>query len=205
MNTINTELKTTFYFLRHGETDENIQKKYCGRTQTSLNATGRAQIEKVKPIVQSKGSLIPFCSPLQRCRDTYDIVKNPLHQATYANELMEFDFGIFEGKTYKELMQDCPEAMQEWLDNWKTYTIPQGEGVPDIYNRVKTYLQSLIDTYPGCNILIVSHFGVIQSALAWLLFDSIEGFWKFELKNGGLTCVSKQGKQGILHSLNEGV
>lgn len=47
-----------FYFLRHGETDWNLQRKMMGGVDIPLNATGRAQAEAARqagPMVHHAG------------------------------------------------------------------------------------------------------------------------------------------------------
>jgi alpha-ribazole phosphatase len=196
-----------FIFLRHGQTQENLNGRYHGRSNAPLNETGQRQIRKASETLKNMGSFITLSSPLQRCRDCCEILKENVpkmqrHDIIFEDDLMEFDFGIFEGLNYKEMKEKYPEETRKWQHEWRDFCIPEGEGIPQIYHRVSGFLQKIQRQFPGCNFLMVTHWGVIQAALAYLLHNSIEGFWKYELKNGGLTVISYSEDGNILNSLN---
>lgn len=190
-------------FVRHGQTDENLTKKYFGQTMCPLNETGRKQAAALKPKLEGVGSYLAFSSPLQRCLDTAEILLEGSQKPTIAEELQEFDFGIFEGKGFQEIQREHPEEADLWMNDWKNFQIPNGEGVPQLYERVKNYLDHVMDVYNGANLLFVTHFGVIEAALAYLLHGSIDGFWKYEFRNASLQVVNVHNEHHTLSVLNE--
>lgn len=196
-------MQSKILFLRHGQTDGNLKKSFNGRTNNPLNKTGRQQIIQIAPYIKQQMPMLVFSSTLQRCRDCCDIIfENDLSRVNFMDELMEIDFGIFEGKAQNELFKKFPKEMEKYSKNWQNYTIPNGEGVPDIYKRVSDFLIRIFKTYPGCNFLFIGHWGVIQSALSYLLHNSIEGFFKYNLVNGGLTTLTVNDNDYVLEELN---
>ncbi len=181
-----------YIFIRHGETDDNVIRKYSGQTETPLNEKGFTQADQLKEIVKEYEPYIIFSSPQQRCKDTAKTIFGLHDTITFADELTEFNFGIFEGYTHSELQKKFPEDIKNWFENWETYSIPEGEGVPDIYKRATDFFKSLENEYPGCNILFVTHYGIIASALTYFLHGSIDGFWKYELDNASITVLEKE-------------
>jgi broad specificity phosphatase PhoE len=142
-----------FWFLRHGETDYNAAGLSQGALDISLNATGRAQAEAAAPLLAGQGISAIISSPMQRTRETTDIVNEflrlPVH---FEADLREVIFGGMEGKP---LLPWFPE----WLEG--NYTPPNAESFAQVLTRVQTVM-TLILTRPG-PLLIVAHGGVFRA------------------------------------------
>ena len=70
----------TLYFVRHGETDWNAAKRYQGRRDIPLNATGRAQARRngrvLADLLGSRAAALDHvASPLRRARETMEILR----------------------------------------------------------------------------------------------------------------------------------
>ena len=70
--------ETTFYYLRHGETDWNKEHRMQGATDVPLNATGVAQAHRAKEALRGRHVETICCSPLSRAYDTAMIVNEVL-------------------------------------------------------------------------------------------------------------------------------
>src|SRR5262249_14214824 len=62
-----------FYFIRHGETDWNLENKFQGQNDIPLNSTGKAQADKAAQILANVSIGTIFCSNLARAKETAEI------------------------------------------------------------------------------------------------------------------------------------
>lgn len=87
-----------FFFIRHGETDWNVQGLMQGSTDIPLNDTGRAQALAARYIIAHVGITRIISSPLSRAFETAQII-NESHglPMTVERGLVERGFGIYEG------------------------------------------------------------------------------------------------------------
>ncbi|MDP9251443.1 MAG: histidine phosphatase family protein, partial [Chloroflexota bacterium] len=60
----------TFYFVRHGESEANVARRFAGRTDSPLTERGRQQARAVAEALVSERFDRVISSPLSRCRDT---------------------------------------------------------------------------------------------------------------------------------------
>jgi broad specificity phosphatase PhoE len=163
--------KTTFYFVRHGQSAGNKDGKIQGRQDSPLTNAGREQARKTGRWLASRSIDRIYTSPLSRSRETAEIFstegKNLPVQPL--DELLELDTGIFSGMSFKEIAVRHPEIYRSFQTrSWEV--VPRAENAASICRRVLNCWQLLIeDANRGCrNILCVSHGGTIQ----WFLKTS---------------------------------
>ena len=138
-----------FYYLRHGETDWNLQRRMQGRSDVPLNETGIAQAHAAKSLLTGLAIQTVCTSPLARARDTAEIINQALGcPVVTIDDLAECSFGDYEGKIYGD-----------WVAAWRS-----GETLPG----AEPYDAFLARSVAGINrarthegpVLIVAHGGV---------------------------------------------
>lgn len=168
--------------IRHGATAGNLEKRYIGHTDEPLCDVGNAQVEELK----KKGLQADFIfvSPMLRTRQTAELLF-PQRKYTVIHDFSETHFGLFEGKTAKEL-SNCPEY-QIWLDSMCLEPIPFGENVADFKARCCDAFHTIIHNIPDdtCAALVV-HGGVIMSILEKYAQPK-KSFYEYHIENG--KCV----------------
>lgn len=142
-----TDPKTAFCFIRHGQTLSNEQHRYLGIRDEALSEAGRIGLQELKLRVEKRQSdrdILLFSGPMGRCVETARILF-PDRQPILIPEWTEINFGVFEGKNYEELKED--RAYQEWLDSGGTLPFPGGESREAFifrsmkgYERMRRYL-----------------------------------------------------------------
>lgn len=172
--------------VRHGETEMNLNKIYYGRLDPGLTARGIEQIRKTREILLELNYDVIYSSPLLRAKETADICNYLKRNINYSDNLMELDFGIFEGLTYKEICEKYPDKMEKAEKEWQTYNYETGESPLEMFTRVKEFLKKL--DYSKDN-LIVAHWGVLNSIMSYFYSDSLDAYWKFDFKNGGIAVL----------------
>ncbi|MGM0378107.1 MAG: alpha-ribazole phosphatase [Bacillota bacterium] len=189
------------YLIRHGQTDANVEKRYCGWTDINLNSKGIKQAKKIGKKLSNLNIENFFASDLKRVKETAKYI-NKYHKKdiTYLKEIREMNFGDFENLTFKEISKKYPEQREKIVSNNLTYQFPNGESLKELYDRsIKTFKKLLKNKG---NILIVSHGGVIGSILTHVLSGNIENYWSVEVKNATLNTLVEKKEFLYLNHLN---
>lgn len=144
------------YVVRHGETIENSNDCLCGRINSSLTENGINQAKEVKKIFENKNIDLIVSSPLDRCKQTAEIISDKKIPIIYSDSLLGRDHGEFTG-VHKSLIN---------FDEYWNYNLnikyQSAENVRDLYNRVKKLVEELKEKYNDKDIIIVTHSGILR-------------------------------------------
>ncbi|MFL5129169.1 MAG: histidine phosphatase family protein [Microvirga sp.] len=165
-----TPSRPKIYFIRHGETDWNLEGRLQGQKDIPLNDVGRVQAEeaarKLEALVPHFEDLAYVASPMTRTRETMEILRTTLglHPEVYRldDRLVELTFGTWEGMTWKEVRKAEPAlaALRE-QDKWHYAPPGGGESYAMLVDRIRPILDDLTrDT------VIVAHGGVARAFLS---------------------------------------
>lgn len=154
------------HLLRHGLTD-NSEGKYIGHTDVPLSAEGIEQIENMKRDYIYPYADVVFTSPLSRCKDTARLIY-PEAKMIVIDDLIEYNFGEFEGRTAEEL-HEKEELFDSWLRGEKDIAPPFGENNSDFARRVCTAFAAIAEGIMKSDydeVAIVTHGGVVMTIMA---------------------------------------
>ncbi len=168
------------YFYRNGLTDSNLEGKYIGHTDVELSDDGIKQIEQMKKDYDYPDVQAVFTSPLKRCRKTAELI-HPDKQAIVINDLIEYNFGEYEGKTAEELKEN--ELFARWLSGEQGVEPPFGESNDAFANRVANCFIKIVDgllktgttktaifTHGGVIMYLLSAFGIPEAPMhEWIM------------------------------------
>ena len=143
------------YVVRHGETMENANNCLVGRINSSLTSKGKEQAKQVSNYFKDKKIDLIVSSPLDRCKQTAQIISNNT-PIIYSDKLLGRDHGEFTGKPRNSINFD-----EYWNYN-KNIQYEKAESVKDLYNRVATLIEELKEKYKDKNIIIVTHSGIMR-------------------------------------------
>ena len=157
---------TRFLLLRHGQTELSTQRRYSGRGNPALTDVGRRQAEAAAQYLAQKGGIAAvITSPLQRAYDTAATAAKALGlDVTVDDDLIETDFGAWEGLTFGEAAERDPETHRRWLRD-TSVTPPDGESFDSVANRVRRAKTRIIAEHGGETVLVVSHVTPIKTVL----------------------------------------
>ena len=157
---------TRLLLLRHGQTELSAQRRYSGRGNPALTDVGRQQAGAAARYVAQRGGIAAvFSSPLQRAYDTAATAAKALGlDVTVDDDLIETDFGAWEGLTFNEAAQHDPELHRRWLRDTST-TPPGGESFDSVLDRVLSARERIIAAHEGTTVLVVSHVTPIKMLL----------------------------------------
>ena len=189
-----------FILVRHGKTEYNERRQYCGALDPDLSDLGRQELEHsaIKTYLEEHTPDMVFCSPMQRTLQTAAILLDDRDVPLVAvPELREIDFGDFEGRSYEE-MKDDP-AYTAWLDTNCEGPIPGGDFPESFRDDVEVCFESLMETCRTERVeraLIVSHGGVLGTILE--RFAEPEKHWyEYHFPCGGFAVL----KDGHIETL----
>lgn len=152
--------------IRHGRTAANDKGIYIGRTDYPLSNQGAAELAgKMDAYVYPNVARV-YSSPLCRCMETAEILFPDVSIQTVEN-LIEMDFGAFEGKSADALVNR--EDFKEWLKGGLDCRPPQGESVKEVQLRIFKALREIITDMMQEDLLhcaMITHSGIISNMLA---------------------------------------
>jgi broad specificity phosphatase PhoE len=115
--------------VRHGETEWSRTGKHTGRTDVPLSDAGRRNAEVLRASLTARPFARVFTSPLSRARETCRLAGLG-DSAEIRDELLEWDYGEYEGLTTPEIRERRPD-WNLWRDG-----CPGGEAPGDVAARV---------------------------------------------------------------------
>jgi broad specificity phosphatase PhoE/ribonuclease HI len=157
---------TRLLLLRHGQTELSVERRYSGRGNPALTEVGRQQAEAAARFLAQRGGIAAvLSSPLQRAYDTAATAAKALGlDVSVDDDLIETDFGAWEGLTFAEASQHDPELHRRWLRDTST-TPPDGESFDGVLDRVYRVRDRIIAAHQGATVLVVSHVTPIKMLL----------------------------------------
>ncbi len=205
------------YFIRHGATAGNLEKRYIGRTDEGLCTEGIERLKELRELVPDiqavsntagcKSAEAVFTSPMKRCIETADILF-PDKKNIIIDDFRECDFGDFEGYNYQELNGNAD--YQRWIDSDGQIAFPNGESPQEFRQRcINGFMQMLqiicgtckmndaaLDKGCGRNgisaVAAVVHGGTIMSILE--KYEKHHEYYRWQCGNGsGYSAVYKDG------------
>jgi broad specificity phosphatase PhoE/ribonuclease HI len=158
--------RTRLMLLRHGQTELSVERRYSGRGNPPLSEIGRQQARAAAQYLGERGGIAAvISSPLQRAYDTAAAAAKALGlDATVDDDLIETDFGAWEGLTFTEAAEQDPDLHRRWLRDTSTAP-PGGESFDDALVRVRRARDRIIADHQGSTVLLVSHVTPIKMLL----------------------------------------
>ncbi len=170
------------YIIRHGQTDLNKKHILQGRVDEPLNEDGILQAKAAAALLESLDVPIDqvWSSPLGRAQDTARIVTGGDVPLRTDDRLLEMDYGPYEGTD----LASPPEEIVTFFSDFEHQQAPEGmEPLPDIVQRLGSFLEELRQNPPEGNILISTHAIAMKGALEYLTPESGGSYWGKYIKN----------------------
>ena len=157
------KVKSTIYFIRHGQTDYNAAHRFQGSLDIPLNDTGRTQAARngilMRETLGDSSGFQFIASPLWRARETMNIIRYRMGLAPERyfidGRLAELSFGAWEGKTGKEINAETDGEFSRRKDDIWTHKAPDGESYQEAEKRIRDWLTDLEG-----DAIVVAHGGV---------------------------------------------
>ena len=130
----------TIYLIRHGKTEANERRLYCGSTDLSLTEAGKAELRNLHYDIQNVRFLT---SGMKRCNETMELLFPGISYET-DSRFREVDFGAFEMHSYDDL-KERPDY-QAWITGDNEANLPPGgESGAQMTRRVLAAFSEIMD------------------------------------------------------------
>lgn len=171
----------TVYVIRHGETEWSLSGQHTGITDIPLTDNGRKNARLLQPVLAKQSFGLILTSPLRRARETCELAGLG-QQAEIDQDLLEWNYGEYEGVTSEEIHKENP--------GWMVFTngSPGGESPEDVARRVDRIIVK-VRGVKG-NVALFAHGHVLRVLAArWLDLPPKAG-QHFLLDTGTLNVLS---------------
>lgn len=155
---------TTFFFVRHGESEANAAHRFSGRMDSPLTDRGRSQAIAAAEALEG----VPFdriiATPLSRSLDTALIIARRRQlPVDVVRELVEIDVGEKTGAAFDELA-GLPGWSDDGFNAWKG-----GETLEQVLERGLRSIRRVHRETPGATVLVIGHGGVTRILVSHFL------------------------------------
>ena len=197
--------KFLLMFVRHGETNGNIQRVFQAH-DTPLNECGQTQAYALGKFLHKEKFTHIYSSDLARTKQTCEIIMSQnthynssaqIVQINHDKRLRERDFGTLRGSKYEEYDKF---VMNSSTQDFMSCRPPMGESILDVSERCKEFFIALCkqmfiekntnesDIAVVANVLVVTHGAFLQIMFSYLRDELGCQFEWGNMLNTGRSC-----------------
>ena len=183
-------MKTVLYLVRHGETVWNIRQIMQGHLDSELTEKGIRQAHLLGKKLQSIPIDVVFSSDLGRASNTSDIIAEYLRiPVILSGGLREKNGGIFQGLTWQKAAEKYPKEYSDYRNSGSDYIVPDGESWEQATDRFVSTMRQIISSQRGKTVLVVSHGGLINGLLRYVLQIPLDAPRRFTVRNSSINRI----------------
>jgi broad specificity phosphatase PhoE len=152
--------------VRHGQTDWSLTGRHTGGTDLPLLPEGEEQARALAPLLAARRFVQVRVSPLQRARRTAELAG--LAVTDVDADLVELDYGGYEGRTTKEISEELGRTWSVWRDGVVPGDTP-GETLAAVGDRVDRVLERVRGVLADGDVALVAYGHLLRVLTArWL-------------------------------------
>ena len=149
---------TRLILIRHGESIGNQKSIYLGHLDWDLTEKGRAQAEATAELLKNEKIDVVYSSDLLRAYNTAKPIADSRGLEVLTSEkLREVHAGLWQGMYYKDIKERFPESWEIWKNDRLNGRCDGGESEQEVFLRVKSEIDRIIEENKGKTILIATH------------------------------------------------
>jgi broad specificity phosphatase PhoE/ribonuclease HI len=184
-----TGTPTVAWLLRHGETPLSVDRRFSGQDDAALTDRGRAQATAAARRLAELSIDAVISSPVRRARQSAEAVAVALGMEVVVEPgFAETDFGDWQGFTFAEVHEKWPGQLQHWLDD-PSVAPPGGESQDATDQRVLEARESMLSSYAGATVVVVSHVTPIKLLIRSALDAPSHALFRMQLSPGSLSVI----------------
>ena len=188
------------WLIRHGETEWSAAGKHTSRTDVPLTERGRENAAKVGTFLAGTKFAAVLRSPMGRARETCAIAGFG-DVAVVDDGLIEWDYGVYEGRTSREIQAEIP-GWSVWDD-----PIVGGETVDEVGARAdgvitRALAAAATDTEACAKVALFAHAHILRILAArWVGLEARGGRY-FALGTGSVSVLGWERETRVIQRWN---
>jgi probable phosphoglycerate mutase len=180
------------FLIRHGETEWSRTGRHTGLTDVALSEEGERRAISLGRYLLGR-RLDAWTSPLARARETSRLAG--FSGATVDEDLREWDYGVYEGRTTAEIREEIPD-WSVWLS-----PIKQGESLDRVADRARKVIHRVTTATDG-DVALFAHGHVLRIlAACWIGFPPLTGRY-LALDTGTVSVVGYERQTRVIREWN---
>jgi probable phosphoglycerate mutase len=180
------------WLLRHAETEWSRTGKHTGRTDIALTDVGREVARELGRRLVGQDFAVVLCSPLSRARVTAQLAG--LECSGLRDDLLEWDYGEYEGLTTLEIRKDRPNWFL-WHDG-----APGGEMPHDVAARCDRVIAE-VRAAEG-TVALVAHGHILRALAARWIDAPIDLGGRLHLGTGAVSVLAYEREVAVISRWN---
>jgi probable phosphoglycerate mutase len=180
--------------VRHAETEWSLSGRHTGRTDIPLTDAGRATAQQLAGRLRGSAFGLVLVSPSRRARETCELCGLGA-QARPDEDLLEWDYGDYEGLTSSEIHERRPDWVL-WRDG-----CPGGELPGQVGARADRVIASLAQAPEPAAIFSHGHMLRVLGA-RWISLPAAEG-GRLSLSTGALCRLGHEHGTAVISGWND--
>jgi broad specificity phosphatase PhoE len=181
--------------IRHGQTEWSRTGQHTGVTDLPLLPEGEDQARGLRTALEGRSFVEVWVSPLERARRTAELAG--LVATAGVEDLVEIDYGGYEGRTTAEISDEIGREWSVWIDGTVPGETP-GESLAAVGARVDRVLAGARDRLAGGDVALVAHGHVLRVLTARWLGLSPESGALFALPAGSYGVLGHEHARPVL-------
>ncbi len=181
------------WLIRHGETEWSVSGAHTSRTEIPLTRKGEERALAIREYLRGREFSLVLSSPRLRARETCRIAGYG-DLAQVDENLSEWDYGIYEGRTTAEIKKTEP--------GWSVWTgaIPEGESLYQVAGRAQRVIDRALES--GDRVALFSHAHMLRIlAACWVDLPAKAGRLLF-LGTGSVSTLGFEHETRVISTWN---
>jgi len=189
--------------VRHGQTEWSTSGQHTGLTDLPLLPGGEDDARRLRPVLGERHITHAFVSPLIRARRTAELAGlfDGGIEAAIEPDLVEVDYGRWEGRTTPEISAEVGHPWSLWRDGTEPGESP-GESLAQVAERVDRVLEKAGPLLADGDVALVAHGHVLRVLTARWLGLGPESGALFKLATGRLGILGHDHERPALTAWN---
>ena len=168
-------LKTRLIFIRHGQSEANVQAAFAGHTNVPLSELGVRQGACTGEYLKNEHIDVFYSSDLKRAYDTASLAASHHKLEVHGHKgFREIFAGAWEGVSFADIGRLYPEQYGNWKQDIGKTVIPGGEALEELQKRFYAAAQEVAKLYPGKTVCIGTHALALRSFVMKIIGARIE-------------------------------
>ena len=191
---------TQLWLMRHGETEWSLSGAHTSRTDIPLTENGREKAVELGAFLKDTNFVAVFTSPMARAKETCRIA-GLIENAHIDEGLMEWDYGVYEGKSTPEIRKTEP-GFSIW-----TAHITDGEPVDHVGERADGVIARALEAAGiagGGNVALFAHGHILRILAARWIGLPAGGGELFGLGTGSVSVLGYERTTRVIQHWNRG-